>query len=122
MIYKIEIFKSESYQKILKAVLKFRYPDLSYEEAFEQEAGRDDSIEGYWSNYNNFGRPITLCELVDVLNANGNDFIYRDGRLEYQSSCQYGHFLAIKLEFTFKTYLLHEQTQKVIDQIANFLK
>lgn len=27
-----EIFKSESYQKILKYVIKFRYPELSYEE------------------------------------------------------------------------------------------
>ena len=33
MTYDIKIFKSDSYQKILKAVLQFRYPELSYEEA-----------------------------------------------------------------------------------------
>lgn len=33
----VEIFKSESYQKILKHVIKFRYPELSFEQGLMKQ-------------------------------------------------------------------------------------
>jgi len=176
-----EILKSESYQKILKTVLKLRYPELSYEEALVREIQEynclvsiDLSKLGYLMHtgaplrvvsqtkyeflciepiygklfgvYDKnskrilnkaevLGRPITLCELVDVLNDNIEDeenideygyyyhlnAIYKMGYvISYTGTTA---FLPKKqIEFQKNTYHLHEQPQAVLDEIIKLLK
>ena len=105
MTYNLNIFKSPSYQKIFKEVLKLRHPNLNEEEALKEEAKitgclllisgkNEEDIIGTFDLYdvlNTFfeprntikhrilGRPITTSELVDVLNLldKGDDFYYQ---------------------------------------------
>lgn len=166
MIYNIEIFKSESYQKILKAV----YPDLSYKEALIEEdclilvdyLKENDCIGKIYNryisyNYNKIlysyitpdkiikcgemsvydkkleskllGRPITICEIVDVLNNvfDTNSFIYSNGIIGQCSKLYRFDDKSVYIEFynkialNKKSSLLHEQPQETIDEIAKLL-
>jgi hypothetical protein len=106
MKYNINIFKTPSYQKIFKEVLKLRHPNLSEEEALKEEVKYlgclfyskrnqkqkdclfhlircDENVCWFFdkkeeeplnkdNKYICVGRPITISELVDVLNSKQN--------------------------------------------------
>ena len=136
MTYNIEIFKSESYQKISKAVLKFRYPDLSYKEALIEETQNPFCLSLH-NVYDNrvildlhrmlknianakrlaiFGTPITLAEVIrtiilhtKIFAIDGVDFIAYDKG-----------YSVLGFEWILFNYL-HEQTQETIDEIAKLL-
>jgi hypothetical protein len=136
MGYNIGIFKSESYQKILKAVLKVRHHGLSYEEALRTEDGEDSfcivndhlyfGIDLEPQDYGTLirlGRPITICEIVDVLeevNSTGHLYEYRVETLVcFYDGGEEVEIVEVKLQS--KTYYLHEQPQEIIDEIAELL-
>lgn len=133
-----QIFKSESYQKILKHVIKFRYPELSFERGLMKQLtepsclvihkkdnvvyrqcelmalltmhdqkrykniddiDREAQILSFiYGSYIIVGRAITICELHDVLNSKLRTY-------------------SITLQH--KAYYVHEQSQEIIDKIAN---
>jgi hypothetical protein len=161
MTYNIEIFKSASYRKILKEVLKFRYPDLSYEKALYTERLIPDCLVCCSTTYNPLmiinshhfntliqvrpkgelirseqicedkptailGRPITICEIVDVLEEvsfTGYPYEYSLQSLIYFSKGieDENDDEITGINFQPKTYYLHEQTLETIDKIAELL-
>lgn len=100
----------------------------------EEAEGGDEEMQSPL-NYITLGRPITLCELVDVLNDNIEDeenideygyyyhlnAIYKmDYVISYTGTTV---FLPKKqIEFQKNTYHLHEQPQAVLDKIIKLLK
>ena len=129
-------FTNPHYQKILEKVIKHRHPELSFEEGLEIEVTLEDCLIclddfkqnlfikrmsdwralGYPGKYLQdeiLGRPITICELANVLFE--NDVITDCDILN-------GWFLLTngeKLEFDNSTYHLHEQPIEVQEKIAN---
>ncbi len=131
MNYNIEIFKSESYQKILKAVLKFRDPHLSYGEALRLCDGKDafyiindflyfgiDLEPQDYGTLPRLGRPITICELTNILSEYLSRDIYYVGETLYQEIDGGCCGLA---SMSSKKYYVHEQMQETIDEIAKHL-
>ncbi len=136
MTYNVETFKSESYQKILKAVLKFRYPKSTYEEALKEESkyctalayGKNKplvkcllEIEYDDTAYVFAGTPITICEVTDMLNkfTEGMYLVYRENAiLDMMDDDRTDKIITLN----FMTYHLHEQSQKTIDKIAELIK
>ena len=170
-----EIFKSKSYQKILKHTIEFRCPELSFKEGLKKQLlessclvinkknndiycqcelmaqftaaaiaryenvsdiNRQAEILTFISQYYiNVGRPITICELGIILYAKNNDYTIephanfnKNGKTRYhyiihkkewdKMSCE--KFPLVRLES--ESYYLHEQSQEVIDEIANLFE
>ena len=134
-----EQFTNPHYKKILEKVIKHRHPELSFEEGLKEEQKYIDCIgmtthtnpnpklshyyyhqvcfyyflKSYTDDIQCLGRPITICELANVLFE--NDVITDCDILN-------GWFLLTngeKLEFDNSTYHLHEQPIEVQEKIAN---
>lgn len=118
MKYNINIFKTPSYQKIFKEVLKLRHPNLSEEEALKEEVKYlgclfyskrkqkdylfhlircDKNVCWFFdkkeeeplnkdNKYICVGRPITISELVDVLNRKEK---FKD---DFETIVEYGYY------------------------------
>lgn len=118
MKYNINIFKTPSYQKIFKEVLKLRHPNLNEEEALKEEVKYlgclfyskrkqkdylfhlircDENVCWFFdkkeeeplnkdNKYVCVGRPITISEIVDVLNGKGE---FQD---EFNPIEEYGYY------------------------------
>jgi hypothetical protein len=67
-----------------------------------------------------FGRLITICEIVDVLAANGEQYFYDgQGHIVKYMSTPAGYIHAIKVILCNKSRILHEQPIEVQEKIAN---
>lgn len=179
MKYNIDIFKTPSYQKIFKEVLKLRHPNLSEEEALKEEVKTIDCLllvdyrkeqdaiarihcfEKRYSllhfyhfaeggllyakgdlNLHRFeevkhrilGRPITISELVDVLNRKEK---FKD---DFETIVEYGYYyqdnaicemryfkgskmfkLNIVIEFNKSINFLHELKEYTLNEIVDEL-
>ena len=143
-------FTNTFYQNILKQVIKYRYPELSFEDGLKREYGYkacivkiDDkefdeyttceAVEmaeeysymegGSFEVLQILGRPITMCEIVNVLNnLSDNKYFYyvQDKIICYTLFIEY-KLNIIQVECNKKTYYLHEQPIDVQEKIANLI-
>ena len=131
---------NESYKKILKAVLKLKYPDYGYKQALQFEFKNpicifeyNEIIDYVGSNAENYrsykkgyilGTPITLAEVVRIvtyqeLSSKNNNF--KGEALFIPLDSGYAvHVRKLIIEWNLKNYL-HEQSQETIDTIAKLL-
>ena len=141
---------NESYKKILKAVLKLKYPDYGYKQALQFEFKNpncifeyNDIIDYVGSNAENYrshkkeydamakeckfsilGKPITLAEVVRIVayqELSSKNNNFKGEALFVPLDSGYAvHVRKLIIEWNLKNYL-HEQSQEAIDEIAKLL-